>query len=129
MEFRKKYAEKQPKSIWKNRLSNNHEESHNEENMEFLLPEQETKADQGWHMTSEERIRIFNKLAPIVYGRFWKTDICKHLEFGRRVLDRWRKGDKAPRVVIVRLLILYHAHGYSYDRTKGKMVRSDAVKQ
>lgn len=73
-------------------------------------------------MKNEDRIRIFNKLAPAVYGRFWKIDICTHLEISRRQLLKWRKGEKAPRVEIVRLLTVYNRHGYVYDREKGKMM-------
>lgn len=80
-------------------------------------------------MTPEDRSRIFRKLAPKVYGRYWKNNICLHLNISSRTVFNWLQGKTFPDVRTVRLLFIYAHYGYTYDRqyNKVKLVKKNAV--
>lgn len=71
-------------------------------------------------MTPEIRQIHLKKFAPIIYGRYWKTDVAKHLQFNYRSITNWVNGAcEVPREIIL-LLAVYARHGYRYNRKTNK---------
>lgn len=72
-------------------------------------------------MTLEERLKILRKLAPEVYGRYWKTDICRHLDYGRRTVFNWLEALSEAPLSLIFLLQEYSANRKIYDRVTNSL--------
>jgi hypothetical protein len=72
-------------------------------------------------MTPEDRREIFLRLAPDVYGRYWKTNVALHLEVARRTVANWLEGTTFPEAAVILLLQMYKKHGYSYKRSDNRV--------
>lgn len=74
-------------------------------------------------MNTEDRRLSFLRLAPIVYGRYWKTDVSTHLEISKRSIFDWIKGvSRVPRSVVF-LLQMYALCNFRYQRDTNSMKR------
>lgn len=74
-------------------------------------------------MDKEERKKYFLKYAPVVYGRYWKTNVGIHLNYNGRSIRNWIKGAQSPAQEVILLLEVYMRHGYRYRREENVCVR------
>lgn len=58
-------------------------------------------------MTPQERVKAFLTLAPIIYGRYWRTECKKALGVSRNTIRNWRLGNTAPDEATIALLEIY----------------------
>lgn len=60
----------------------------------------------------------FMAMAPEIYGRYWKTNICRHLGYDYKTLRNWARGVNEPPTVLIVLLCVYTLIGWQYVREK-----------
>jgi hypothetical protein len=75
-----------------------------------------------------ELVKSFRKLAPLVYGRYWKTDLSRHLSVSSRQVLYWIKGEHVPPSAVVKFLALCLKFNYFYDRETGEIKRKRRAK-
>jgi hypothetical protein len=61
----------------------------------------------GKEMTPKERVKTFLELAPIVYGKYWKTAAARDLGKTTNTIRNWRLGNTAPDEATIALLKTY----------------------
>lgn len=75
--------------------------------------------------TNEEFIR----LAPIIYGRYWKTDAAKDLGFSTRTIFNWITDMRPADKYAVRILQSYEEKNLRYDRETGSLKKGKGSRQ
>ena len=65
----------------------------------------------------------FLKLAPAIFGRYWKTDCAKDLNVTTRTISNWAKGITKPDEMAMRVLRMYSKGNFYYDRKTHSMKR------
>ena len=66
--------------------------------------------------------------APLIYGRYWRTNICKHLEYTHKTVRNWAHHVTEPPFAIIQLLQVYMDLGWKYCKEENtvKKVRKNA---
>lgn len=72
-------------------------------------------------MTLEERKEYFLYAAPIVFGRFWKTNIGRFLAVSTVTVRNWWTGKCLIPLAVIKLLQNYMLRRASYDIETNKM--------
>lgn len=56
----------------------------------------------------------FLSLAPEIYGRYWKTNIHRHLGYDYATMRNWVRRVNPPPTALIVLLTLYAKLGFTY---------------
>lgn len=71
----------------------------------------------------DRSLRIVRANCPLIYGRYWKTNVALHLDYTARTITNWISGKTSPSKEVLLLFQLYGAHGYRYDRKTNQCSR------
>ena len=72
---------------------------------------------------NDENNKLVLQLAPLIYGRYWRTDMATHLGVSPRTVFSWSRPEcNIPHVVMVGLEGC-KSHNLIYDRKKKIMRR------
>lgn len=72
-------------------------------------------------MTLEERRKCFADMAPVIFGKRWKTNISKFLAVSTVTVRNWWTGKVLIPMAVIKLMQNYALREAKYDVETGKM--------
>lgn len=63
----------------------------------------------------KENLDYFLKTAPIMFGRYWKTNVARYFQRAQNTVSNWRNSKTPVPSTIIELIRLYSEKGGRYD--------------